>query len=68
MSDKTRAAVTARQAAKAEAAAAAKPVKRRKGSKADGDVTTQNAISTTEAAATDVVLSPVGDEKVDLTK
>ena len=68
MSDKTRAAVTARQAAKAEAAAAAKPVKRRKGSKADGDVTTQNAINTTEAAATDVVLSPVGDAKVDVSK
>ena len=66
MSDKTRAAVTARQAAKAEAAAAAKPVKRRKGSK--GDVTTQNAINTTEAAATDVVLSPVGDAKVDVSK
>jgi len=30
----------------------------------DGDVTTQPSISTEEAAATDVELSPVGDEKV----
>src|SRR5690349_5356691 len=33
----------------------------------DGDVTTQPAISTEEAQATDVELSPVGDEKADLT-
>src|SRR5690348_3066599 len=33
----------------------------------DGDVTTQPAISTEEAEATDVELSTVGDEKVDLT-
>jgi phage head maturation protease len=32
----------------------------------DGDVTTQPSISTTEAAATDVELSPVGDESVTL--
>jgi HK97 family phage major capsid protein len=34
----------------------------------DGDVTTQPAISTEEAEATDVELSPVGDEKVDVTE
>ena len=61
MSDKTRQAITERQNRKAGINA---PVKRNK----KGDVTTQNAINTTEAAATDVVLSPVGDEKVDLSK
>ncbi len=61
MSDKTRQAITERQNRKAGIAA---PVERKK----KGDVTTQAAISSDEAAATDVVLSPVGDEKVDLTK
>jgi hypothetical protein len=61
MSDKTRQAITARQERKAGINA---PVARKR----KGDVTTQNAINTTEAAATDVVLSPVGDEKVDLSK
>ena len=33
-----------------------------------GDVTTQPSISTEEAEATDIELSPVGDEKVDVTE